>query len=321
MAATDLIASGGAGGGPGPDLTRRRTGRSVGEQVIKGLLAAAALLSIVTTTGIVVSIANETIQFFGEVGFGDYLFGTDWSPLAGGEGKSFGVLPLVWSTLYLTGIGLVIAIPLGLGAAIYLAEYATPRVRRLIKPTLEVLAGIPTIVLGYFALTYVTPVILRDLLGIEVQVFNGLSAGIVLGVLVLPTIASVTEDALSAVPQSLREGAFGLGASKRQVVMRVVFPAALSGIVAALVLGASRAIGETVVILVAGGATSSLTLDPTGPQQTMAAFIAQTAKGDISQGSVEFLTIYVVGATLFVMTLILNMIAITFVRRFRQVYD
>jgi phosphate transport system permease protein len=321
VAATDLIASGGAGGGPGPDLIRRRTGRSVGEQVVKGLLAAAALLSVLTTTGIVISIANETIQFFGEVGIGDYLFGTDWSPLAGGAGQSFGVLPLVWSTLYLTGIGLVIAIPLGLGAAIYLAEYATPRVRRLIKPTLEVLAGIPTIVLGYFALTYVTPVILRDLLGLEVQVFNGLSAGIVLGVLVLPTIASVTEDALTAVPQSLREGAFGLGASKRQVVTRVVFPAALSGIVAALVLGAARAIGETVVILVAGGAQSSLTFDPSVPHQTMAAFIAQTARGDISQGSVEFLTIYAVGATLFVLTLILNAIAITFVRRFRQVYE
>ena len=173
----------------------------------------------------------------------------------------------------------------------------------MIKPTIELLAGIPTIVLGYFALTYVTPVILRDVLGLDVQIFNGLAAGIVLGILVLPTIASVTEDALSAVPQSLREGAYGLGATKRQVVVRVVFPAALSGIVAALVLGASRAIGETVIILVAGGANPSLSFDPAGPHQNMAAFIAQTARGDISAGSVEFLTIYAVGATLFLITL------------------
>ena len=288
---------------------------------MEALLAAAALLSVITTTGIVVSLANETIQFFGDVPIGDYLFGTDWNPLSGGESQSFGVLPLVFSTLYLTAIGLLIAIPLGLAAAIYLAEYASPRVRRIIKPTLEVLAGIPTIVLGYFALTYITPVILRDLLGLDVQIFNGLSAGVVLGILVLPTIASVTEDALSAVPQSLREGAFGMGATKRQVVTRVVFPAALSGIVAALVLGASRAVGETVVILVAGGANPNLTFDPSVPHQNMAAFIAQTARGDISAGSLEFLTIYAVGATLFVITLILNAIAIGFVRRFRQVYQ
>jgi phosphate transport system permease protein len=323
VAGADLVAGFGAPppSGGGPDLIRRRTTRSVGEQVIKGLLAAAALLSVVTTTGIVVSLANETIKFFGEVGVGDYLFGTDWSPLSGGDTQSFGVLPLVLNTFYLTAIGLVIAVPLGIASAMYLAEYASPRVRKTIKPTLELLAGIPTIVLGYFALTYITPVILRDLLGIEVQIFNGLSAGIVLGILVLPTIASVTEDALSAVPQSLREGAYGMGATKRQVVTRVVFPAALSGVVAALVLGASRAVGETVVILVAGGASANLTLDPTQPQQTMAAFIAQTARGDISAGSTEFLTIYAVGATLFVITLVLNAIAIGFVRRFRQVYE
>ncbi|MBA2636781.1 MAG: phosphate ABC transporter permease subunit PstC [Solirubrobacterales bacterium] len=302
-------------------MTRRRTRRSTGEQVIKGLLALAALLSVLTTTGIVVSLLTETIQFFGEVPFADFFFGTKWAPLAGGTQQSFGVLPLVFDTLYLTGIGLIIAIPLGLAAAIYLAEYASPRVRRILKPTLEVLAGIPTIVLGYFALTYVTPVILRDLLGLDVRVFNGLSAGIVLGILILPTIASVSEDALSAVPQSLREGAFGLGAAKRQVVLRVVFPAALSGIVAGLVLGASRAIGETVVILIASGASPSLTFDPSVEHQNMAAFIAQTARGDISQASTEFLTIFAVGTTLFVMTLILNAISISFVRRFRQVYD
>jgi len=324
MAAADLLASGGAGpggAGPGAGFARRRTRRSTGEQVIKGLLAAAAGLSILTTTGIVISLLNETISFFGEVGLGEFFFGTDWNPLRQGEQQSFGVLPLVWSTIYLTLIGLVIAVPLGLAAAIYLSEYASRRVRRIIKPTLEVLAGIPTIVLGYFALTYVTPVILRDVLGLDVQVFNGLSAGLVLGILVLPTIASVAEDALSAVPGSLREGAFGLGASKRQVTLRVVLPAALSGVVAALVLGASRAIGETVVILIAAGATPNLTFDLGVPHQNMAAFIAQTARGDISQGGTEFQTIFAVGTTLFVITLILNAISIRFVRRFRQVYE
>lgn len=321
MASADFTARAAGPGGPGAGLNHRRTTRSVGERAIKVALACAALLSVLTTTGIVISLLNETFRFFGEVGLGEFLFGTDWNPLRRGEQQSFGVLPLVWSTLYLTFIGLLVAIPLGLASAIYLAEFASPRVRRLIKPTLEVLAGIPTIVLGYFALTYVTPVILRDVLGLEVQIFNGLSAGLVLGILVLPTIASVAEDAMSAVPQALREGAFGLGATKRQVVLRVVFPAALSGIVAALVLGASRAIGETVVILIAAGAAPSLSFDLGESHQNMAAFIAQTARGDISQGGTEFRTIFAVGTTLFVMTLILNAISIRFVRRFRQVYD
>ncbi|MDP9400114.1 MAG: phosphate ABC transporter permease subunit PstC [Actinomycetota bacterium] len=306
---------------PAVDLTRRRTRRSVGEQAIKGLLALAALLSVATTVAIVFSLLNETIRFFREVGLAEFYLGTRWSPLAGGEQQSFGVLPLIFDTLYLTGIGLLIAVPLGLATAMYLAEYASPRVRRVLKPTLEVLAGIPTIVLGYFALTYVTPTLLRELLDLDVQIFNGLSAGLVLGLLVLPTIATVSEDAISAVPQALREGAYGLGATKRQVVLRVVMPAALSGIVAALVLGASRAIGETVVILIAAGATPNLTVDPTIAHQSMAAFIAQTARGDISQGSTEFLTIFAVGFTLFVITLVLNAISIGLVRRFRQVYD
>jgi phosphate transport system permease protein len=212
-------------------------------------------------------------------------------------------------------------VPLGLGVGIYLAEYASPRVRRIFKPVIEILAGVPTIVFGYFALTFFTPNVLQDRLGIGVDIFNGLSAGIVLGILVLPTIASVSEDALSAVPQSLREGAFGLGAAKWQVVMRVVFPAALSGIVAALVLGASRAIGETVVILVAAGNNPNLTFDLTVAHQNMAAFVANTARADVSAGSVAFEIIFAVGATLFVMTFLLNLVAIRFVRRYRQVYE
>jgi len=310
-----------AGGGPRPNLTRSRTPRSVGEQVIKALLFAAALISIATTVGIVVSLAAETIQFFSQVGIFEYLLGTQWSPLAGGDQQSFGVLPLIWGTLYLTGLGLLVAIPLGLGSAIYLAEYASPRARRLIKPVLELLAGIPTIVLGYFALTFLTPVVLEGIFGIKVQIFNALSAGLALGVLILPVVATLADDALRAVPSALREGAFGLGASKPQVVLRVVFPAALSGIVAALVLAASRAIGETVIVLVAGGAGANLGIDPRESFQNMAAFIAQTARGDIAAQSVEFLTIFAVGTTLFVMTLILNAISIRFVRRFQQVYE
>jgi phosphate transport system permease protein len=307
------------GAGSPPRLTRSRTRRSVGERAIKALLAAAAFLSVLTTTGIVFELLREAIRFFGTVPVGDFFLGTKWTPLAGGESQAFGVLPLIWSTLYLTFIGLLVAIPVGLGVGIYLAEYAAPRVRRIFKPVVELLAGIPTIVFGFFALVYFTP-LLQDI-GVNVQIFNGLSAGIILGILVVPTIASVSEDALSSVPQSLREGAFGLGAAKWQVVLRVVFPAALSGIVAALVLGASRAIGETVLILVAGGNNPNLTFDLGVAHQNMAAFIANTARADISAGSVAFGTIFAVGTTLFVITLVLNLIAIRFVRKYRQVYE
>ena len=301
-------------------LTRTRTRRSVGEHAIKLLLGGAAALSVLTTLGIVVTLIGESARFFGEVPFADFFFGSDWSPLTGGESQSFGVAPLVWSTLYLTFVALLVAVPLGLGVGVYLAEYASPRVRRIFKPIVELLAGIPTVVFGYFALAFFTP-LLKDQLGIDLQVFNGLAGGIILGVLVLPTIASVSEDAMSAVPQSLREGAFGLGAAKWQVVVRVVFPAALSGVVAALVLGASRAIGETVVILIASGNNPNLTFDLSVAHQNMAAFIANTARADISAGGVAYATIFAVGATLFAMTFVLNLVAIRFVRRYRQVYE
>jgi phosphate transport system permease protein len=314
--ATEPTARPGAGSA---SLTRARTRRTVGEQAVKVLLAGAALLSVLTTTGIVITLLSESSKFFGEIPVGDFFLGTDWAPLAGGESTSFGVVPLVWSTLYLTFIALVVAVPLGLGVGVYLAEYACPRVRKVLKPIVEVLAGVPTIVFGYFALTFFTPLLMD--VGIDTAIFNGLSGGIILGILVLPTIASVSEDALSAVPQSLREGAFGLGAAKWQVVVRVVFPAALSGVVAALVLGASRAIGETVVILVASGNNPSLTFDLTVAHQNMAAFIANVARSDVSAGSVAYATIFAVGTTLFVMTFVLNLIAIRFVRRYRQVYE
>jgi len=303
------------------DLVRARSARSARESLIKGLLFLAAMLSVATTTAIVVTLLQQTISFFGEISPLSYFAGTKWTPLLSGDQQSFGVLPLLWGTFYLTGIGLLVAVPCGLLAAIYLAEFAKPKVRKSVKPILELLAGMPTIIFGYFALTFVTPVILRDVLGIPVSQFNGLAAGLVLGLLVTPTIASVAEDAMRSVPQSLREGAYGLGAGRLQVALRVVFPAALSGIVAALILGASRAIGETVIILIAGGQSPSMSLNPTGSFQSMASFIAATARGDIPQGTLKYETIFVVGFTLFCVTLLLNAISTRVVARYRQVYE
>lgn len=293
--------------------------RRWGEQLIKALLVLAALLSVLTTTGIVVALLRETVDFFGSVGVWEFLSQAKWSPLF--EPPSFGVRPLVVGTLLTTAVAMVVATPLGLGAAIYLSEYARPGVRRTIKPVLEVLAGVPTIVFGYFALTFFTPEILQGLLGVEVSIFNALAAGIVMGFMIVPTVASVSEDAMSAVPQSLREGAFGLGASRLQVSLRVVFPAALSGIVAGVILGVSRAIGETMIVLVAAGQIASNSLDPRDPHYTLASFIGATAKGDIPTGSIEYKTIFAVGTLLFVLTLVMNLISIRFVRRFRQVYE
>lgn len=293
--------------------------RRRGEDVVKAVLFLAAALSVLTTLGILASLLEGTIEFFGEVGIWEYLTGTEWAPLF--ADPSYGVVPLVTGTLLITALALIVAVPLGLGAAVYLSEYASPRVRKTLKPVLEVLAGIPTIVFGYFALTFFTPTILRDLLSVDVQVFNALSAGVVMGFMVVPTIASISEDAMSAVPASLREGAFGLGASKLQVVTRVVFPAALSGIVAAVVLGVSRAIGETMIVLVAAGQVPNLTIDVRESVETMTTFIAATGKGDVPTGSIGYKTIFAVGTTLFALTLLMNAISIRFVRRYRQVYE
>lgn len=287
--------------------------------MIKGLLMLAALISILTTTGIVLSLIEETIVFLGDVGIGDFLFGTEWSPLF--EPPSFGVLPLVTGTLLISLVAMLVATPLGLGAAIYLAEYARPGVRKTIKPILELLAGVPTIVFGYFALTFFTPEILRSLFSLDVAIFNGLVGGIIIGFLIIPTVASISEDSMSAVPQSLREGAFGLGAAKLQVTMRVVFPAALSGIVASLVLAMSRAVGETMVVVIASGLVPQWGANLGDAMETMTAFIATTAKGDIATGSTAYKTIFAVGMTLFVITLIMNLLSIRFVRKYRQVYE
>jgi phosphate transport system permease protein len=305
-------------------ITRTRSARTAGERAIRALLGLAALTSVVTTTLIVFSLLEQTIEFFGDVGFSEFAFGDKWTPLLGGEQQSFGVVPLLFATLYITGIALVVAVPLGLLAAIYLAEYATPRVRKVVKPILEVLAGIPTIVLGFFALSFFTPEVLKPLID-GTGTNNQLAAGILVGVLVVPTIASVAEDAMTAVPGALREGAFGMGANRMQVALRVVFPAALSGVVAGLVLGASRAVGETVVILLAAGngqlLPEGIVGDVREPAGSMAAFIAGTAGGDIPTGSIEYKTIFVVGFTLFVITFLMNLLSIRLVDRFRQVYE
>jgi phosphate transport system permease protein len=293
--------------------------RRRGEQAIKGLLLLAALLSVLTTAGIVVALVEETVSFFGEVALTDFVTGTDWSPLF--AEPSFGVLPLVTGTLLVSAIALAVATPIGLGAAVYLAEYASPRVRRAVKPVLELLAGVPTIVFGYFALLFFTPEVLEPLFGEPLQGFNALSAGVVMGFMIVPTIASVSEDAMSAVPAALREGAFGLGATKLQVATRVVFPAALSGVVASFVLGASRAIGETMIVLIAAGLQPNFTADPRKSVETMTTFVAATAKGDAAVGSVAYEAIFAVGTVLFVLTLLMNLLSIRFVRRYRQVYE
>jgi phosphate transport system permease protein len=293
--------------------------RRWGETAIKALLFLAAMISVLTTTGIVVSLLRETIVFFKSTGIFEYLFGTVWTPTF--EPASFGVLPLVVGTFLITGIAMVVAVPLGLAAAIYLSEYARPRVRKTVKPVLELLAGVPTIVFGYFALTYFTPNILKDILGLQIDVFNALAAGIIMGFMIVPTVASISEDAMSAVPQSLREGAFGLGASKLSVSLRIVFPAALSGIVASIVLGISRAVGETMIVLVAAGQVANMSANPNLPHYTFTSFIGAQAKGDIPTGSVEYKTIFALGMTLFLITLVMNLISIRFVRRYRQVYE
>jgi phosphate transport system permease protein len=288
-----------------------------GEAFVKGLLALCALVSVATTVGIVIALFAPAFEFFQEVSFLDYITGTEWAPLF--LQASFGVVPLIVGTLEVTFWACLVAIPCGLGAAIFLSEYASPRTRKVLKPALETLAGIPTVVFGYFALTFATP-LLRDI-GIHVEIFNALSAGLVMGVMIIPTVASLSEDAMSAVPSELRQGAYALGSSKLQVSTRIVVPAAVSGIVAAFVLGISRGIGETMIALLAAGQLPNLTFDPRVAVETMAAFIAATGAGDVPTGSLEYKTIFAVGATLFVMTLIVNAISIRLVRKYREVYE
>lgn len=298
----------------GVPLTRRKR---PGERVVLIVLFACGFLSVATTVGIIGTLVFETLAFLAEVPVLGFLFGTKWSPLIAPE--SYGVLPLVFGTLLITAIAAMVGAPIGLATAIYLSEYASGRVQRVLKPTLEILAGIPTVVLGYFALNFLTLVVIRRVFP-GADVFNALSAGIAVGIMIVPTIASIAEDAMSAVPGALREGAYGLGASKMTVASRVVFPAALSGIMAGVILGLSRAVGETMIVAIAAGSTPTFTMNPLRSVQTMTGYIVQASLGDNPQTSLEFKGIFAVGALLFCITLALNMLSQRLVRRFRQEY-
>jgi phosphate transport system permease protein len=295
----------------------RATRRRWGEDVVRVVLALCALISILTTVGIVVSLFLPAIEFFRDVSLWGFLSGTTWAPLF--QPSHFGVLPLVAGTILVSLCAAFVALPFGLGSAIYLSEYARAKERKVLKPTLEILAGIPTVVYGYFALTLISP-LLKDL-GLQAGVFSALSAALVMGVMLIPTVASLSEDAMSAVPRDLRDGAYALGSNRMQVSLRVVVPAAISGIIASFVLAISRAVGETMIVLIAAGGQPNLTFDPREAVQTMTAFIAATGQGDVPTGSIEYKTIFAVGATLFVMTLVMNLFSIRLVRKFREVYE
>ncbi len=296
----------------------RQTKPRYGEKVIRVILFAAAAVSILTTFGIVISVLIPSLEFFSEIPLTEFLFTTTWTPLF--ANPQYGVLPLIMGTMVITVIAIAIAIPLGLGSAIYLSEYAKPKARKVLKPTLEVLAGIPTVVFGFFALEFITELVLKPIFP-QIDIFNALSAGIVMGIMIIPTIASLSEDAMAAVPGGLRDGAYALGATKRQVALRVVVPAALSGIVAAFVLGISRAIGETMIVTIAAGLQPNMTLNPLEGMQTMTSYIAAAGAGDVATGSIEYKSIFAVGMLLFIITFFMNMISIRLVRKYRQAYQ
>jgi phosphate transport system permease protein len=298
-------------------VQRRSASRRVKERVTIGICFACAAISVLTTVGIIVSLFGEAAGFFSRVSIWAFLTGRDWSPLF--SPPSYGVLPLAMGTLLITAGAAVIAIPIGLLVAIFLSDYATPRARAWLKPALELLAGIPTVVYGYFGITVVTPVLRKFIPG--VGVFNAMSGAIVVGIMILPLMSSLCEEALAAVPRSLREGAYALGATKREAIQRVVVPAALSGIVSAAILAISRAVGETMAVTLAAGATPKMTLDPRESIQTMTAFIVQVSQGDAPAGSPAYHSIFAIGATLFLLTLVMNLVARALVRRFRNVYE
>jgi phosphate transport system permease protein len=286
--------------------------------VTKAVLRVAAWLTIAITVGIVIALIVPSMGFFARVSPLEFLFGTRWAPRF--SDASFGVVPLVTATAWTTVLALITAVPLGLGAAVLLSEYARPGLRRVLKPILEILAGVPTVVYGLFALEFVQGTVFRDLLHLPTGSFSVLAAGLVMGVMIVPTIASLSEDAMSAVPMSMRQGSAALGANRMQTSVRVVFPAALSGIVAAVVLGISRAVGETMIVAIAAGGQARIVTGPLQQGQTMTGFIANAALGDSRVGSIEYDTLFAVGLLLFVITLLINFISIRFVRRFREAY-
>ncbi|WP_193614737.1 phosphate ABC transporter permease subunit PstC [Nocardioides lijunqiniae] len=307
------ISSAGAGPSSGtglPAAPNLRKKSRPGEAVIRGILMASALLSVAITVGIIFALVRPVIDFFRDVPVGDF-FATE---------GTHAVLPLVAGTAMTTVIALLVAVPLGLGAAMYLSEYASQRARKYLKPTVELLAGVPSVVYGFFALTFVTPTLLQDILSLKVGFTNALAAGLVLGVMIIPTVASLSEDALSAVPQAMRQGSMAMGANRMQTTLRVVLPAALSGVAAAIVLGMSRAVGETMIVTLASGSLKNLSADPREGMQTMTGFIATTAGGENAVGSSSYNELFAVGMLLFVLTFIINVISIALVRRFRQAY-
>ena len=297
--------------------SRKKKSKKVVEKLVPIGLFLAAAISVLTTFGIVFTLIFETFEFFTRISITDYLFGTEWLPFSGKE-PLYGVLPLILGTFKVTFIAILVAVPFGLGAAIYLSEYASDRVRRIVKPILEVLAGVPTIVYGFFALTFVTPV-LQQLIP-SLKIFNALSPGIVVGIMILPMIASMSEDAMSSVPNSIREAALGLGSTKFEVAIKIVLPAALSGIVASIVLAVSRAIGETMIVSLAGGSTPKFDAGFTDSIQTMTAYIVQVTTGDAGYGTTIYYSIYAVGFTLFIFTLAMNLLAGYISKRFREEY-
>jgi phosphate transport system permease protein len=287
------------------------------ERVVGVVLTAFSMVSIFTTLGIVAVLLFESFGFFGQVSPIEFLTGTKWTPLF--QPQHFGVLPLLSGSVLIALGAALVALPLGLLSAIYLSEYAHVRVRAIIKPVLEILAGVPTVVYGYFALTFVTP-LLREVWP-QTEIFNALSASIVMGVMIIPMVSSLSEDAVSAVPRVLREGAYALGATKFEVATRTVVPAALSGIIASFILAISRAIGETMIVTIAAGATPKLTLNPLESVQTMTAYIAQVSMGEAPHGTLEYKTIFAVGLALFAITLLMNIISHFVLRRYREVYE
>ena len=308
-----------------PDGTRGNGWGAVGltarhrrERLVGAVLIAFSSVSILTTFGIVAVLLFESFSFFREVSVLEFLTERRWTPLF--LEKHFGILPLLAGSVLIAFGAAVVALPLGLAAAIYLSEYARPRVRRMLKPVLEVLAGVPTVVYGYFALTFVTPNLIRPLFA-SADTYNALSASIVMGIMIIPLVSSLSEDAMSAVPRSLREGAYALGATRFEVATRTVVPAALSGITASFILAISRAIGETMIVTIAAGAAPNLTANPLRSVQTMTAYIAQVSQGESPHGSLEYKTIFAVGLMLFAITLLMNIISNLVLRRFREVYE
>lgn len=320
MEASGAISAARVSGRPDPSRPLVAASPRRGEKAIKGLLAFCALVSVVTTTAIVAALLFPTIGFFQEVPFGDFFSLSDWAPLT--ADPSFGVFRPVIGTLSVTLWALLFAVPVGLLSAIYLSEYARPGVRKVVKPILEILAGVPTVAFGVFAVTFLSPEIQEVFPSfVKTPPFAAGIAGLAVGLLIVPIIASISDDAMKSVPAGLREGAYALGATKLKVSTRVVLPASISGVVASIVLAGSRAVGETMVVLLAAGKTPNATFDPGESVQTMTAFIGTTATGDVATGTTAYDTIFAVGALLFVMTFVMNIFAIRLVRRYREVYE